>query len=220
MSGSHARRVPIPRVLSCVGVAAVLLLAAPSARGQTATAQDRLTVSDWLDWERVSDPRISPDGSQVVYQRRWVDKLSDSWESSIWIVNADGSRNRQLIDGSSPRWSPDGTRLAFTDRDEDGNTQIFVRWMDDEGAVSQVTRLTESPSNLTWSPDGMQLAFTMRVPAEDPSSKNWSISLPRPEGAEWTKDPRIVERLIYRAELSADLSPARRWGNAQTADPG
>jgi dipeptidyl aminopeptidase/acylaminoacyl peptidase len=135
--------------------------------------QDRLAVSDWLDWERVSDPRISPDGSQVVYTRRWVDKLSDSWESSIWIVNADGSRNRQLIDGSSPRWSPDGTRIAFTDSDEDGNTQIFVRWMDDEGAVSQVTRLTDNPSNLSWSPDGTQLAFTMRVPAENPSSKGY-----------------------------------------------
>jgi dipeptidyl aminopeptidase/acylaminoacyl peptidase len=167
--------------------------------------QDRLAVSDWLDWERVSDPRISPDGSQVVYTRRWVDKLSDSWESSIWIVNADGSRNRQLIDGSSPRWSPDGTRIAFTDSDEDGNTQIFVRWMDDEGAVSQVTRLTDNPSNLSWSPDGTQLAFTMRVPAENPSSKNWSISLPQPEGATWTKAPRIVERLIYRQDRQGYL---------------
>ncbi len=173
MSGSHARWAMIPRVLPCVGVAAVLFLAAAPARAQTSVGQDRLAVSDWLDWERVSDPRISPDGSQVVYTRRWVDKLSDSWESSIWIVNADGSRNRQLIDGSSPRWSPDGTRIAFTDSDEDGNTQIFVRWMDDEGAVSQVTRLTDNPSNLSWSPDGTQLAFTMRVPAENPSSKGY-----------------------------------------------
>ncbi len=159
-----------------------------------------LALETWLDWERVSDPRISPDGSRVVYTRRWVDRMKDRWESSIWIVNADGSRNRHLVDGSSPRWSPDGTRLAFLAPDGNGKTQIFVRWMDAEGAVSQVTRLTEGPSDLAWSPDGTRLSFTMRVPAENLTSKKWSISLPRPEGAEWTPDPRIVERLVYRQD--------------------
>lgn len=185
--------------------AASALTIAPGLQAQEFDPDTRLEAADWLDWERVSDPRISPDGSQVVYTRRWVDKLNDSWESSIWIVRADGSRNRHLIDGSSPRWSPDGTRLAFVDRDEDGNSQIFIRWMDAEGAVSQVTRLTESPSDLAWSPDGTSIAFRMRVPAEEPTSDKWSIELPRPEGANWTKNPRIVERLIYRQDRQGYL---------------
>ncbi len=208
MSARYARRPATPiatrtaRALSATALGlALLVLAAPRGlEAQDGAGGDRLALATWLDWERVSDPRISPDGSQVVYARRWVDKLGDRWESSIWIVNADGTRNRQLIDGSSPRWSPDGTRLAFTAPDDNGDTQIFVRWMDAEGAVSQVTRLTESPSDLEWSPDGTQLTFTMRTPAEDPTSKNWSISLPRPEGAEWTAEPRIVERLVYRQD--------------------
>ena len=36
---------------------------------QSPDPQARLTVEHWLDWERVSDPRISPDGARVVYTR-------------------------------------------------------------------------------------------------------------------------------------------------------
>ena len=164
------------------------------------SAQTPLALETWLDWERVSDPRISPDGSQVVYTHGWVDRMNDSWESSIRIVGADGSRPRELVAGSSPRWSPSGDRIAFLAPDDEGNTQIFIRWMDAEGAVSPVTRLTEAPSDIAWSPDGTQLSFTMSVPAENPSSRHWQVSLPRPEGAEWTPGPRIIESLVYRQD--------------------
>jgi len=183
--------------LAVIALAAVI---AASSSTIPLSAQIPLALETWLDWERVSDPRISPDGSQVVYTHGWVDRMNDSWESSIRIVNSDGSRPRELIAGSSPRWSPTGDRIAFLAPDGEGNTQIFVRWMDAEGAVSQVTRLTETPSDIAWSPDGTQLSFTMSVPAENPSSRHWQVSLPRPEGAEWTPGPRIIESLVYRQD--------------------
>lgn len=77
-------------------------------------AQTPLQTSDYLEFEQVSDPQLSPDGTQIVYTRRWVDKQKDSWKSSLWIVNADGSQNRFLIDGSNARWSPSGDRLLFS----------------------------------------------------------------------------------------------------------
>lgn len=43
-------------------------------------AQDarHIDVADYLDLEQVSDAQISPDGRQVVYTRRWVDRQADT----------------------------------------------------------------------------------------------------------------------------------------------
>ena len=201
------------RIRSCTSLLLILGLVAGVLAVPPVSAQaggDALALDTWLDWERVSDPRISPDGSAVVYTHQWVDKMNDRWESSVWIVNRDGTRSRELIDGSSPRWSPDGSRLAFLAPDDEGHIQIFVRWMDAEGAVSQVTRVTESPSDLAWSPDGTRLSFTMSVPAENATSRHWGISLPRPEGASWTAEPRIVEQLVYRQDRVGFLDESFR----------
>ncbi|MBI4419826.1 MAG: S9 family peptidase, partial [Gemmatimonadetes bacterium] len=178
---------------------AASLWSARAARAQETASDTLLTVQHYLDWEQVSDPQVSPDGSQVIYGRRWVNKLADKWESALWIVNADGSRNRFLVKGSSARWSPDGSRIAYlaeADGEPKGN-QIFVRWMDAEGATSQITRLTEAPSVVRWSPDGKGLSFAMLVPQKS----DWSISLPKsPEGGTWTPAPRMVDRLHYRQD--------------------
>lgn len=163
-----------------------------------AAADDHhLSVADYLEFEQVVDPQISPDGSQVVYTRRWVDQKTDRWASALWIMDADGSRHRFLQEGSNARWSPSGDRILFIDDGDNDKPQIFVRWMDDQGAVSQVTRVEVTPSSPEWSPDGSQIAFVAIVPAED----EWSIDLPEaPEGAEWSEPPRILDRLHYRRD--------------------
>jgi dipeptidyl aminopeptidase/acylaminoacyl peptidase len=156
-----------------------------------------LRLDQYLDWEDVQDPQLSPDGKQLVYGRRWVDKINDQWKTSLWIVNADGTKNRFLVDGSDAKWSPDGTRIAYIAHGEPNGSQVFVRWMDAEGAVSQLTHLTENPSALEWSPDGKWLAFTMLVPARE----DWRIAMPAPpKGAKWVEAPRIVQKLNYRRD--------------------
>jgi dipeptidyl aminopeptidase/acylaminoacyl peptidase len=181
-----------------VAVAAVFAVCfAPTVPAQETASDTLLTVNHYLDWEQVADPQISPDGSQIVYTRRWVNKIEDRWDSGLWIMKADGSRNRFLVKGSNARWSPDGSRIAYFADGEPKGTQVFVRWMDAEGATSQVTRVSETPSNLSWSPDGRSLAFAMLVKSETP----WKISMPAaPEGAKWTPAPRVVDRLHYRRD--------------------
>ncbi len=167
-----------------------------SARAQEIPSDTLLTVQHYLDWEQVGDPQISPDGTRIVYARRFVNKMEDRWQTALWIMDADGSRQRYLVDGGSPRWSPDGTRIGYIG-EADGKAQIFVRWMDAEGAVSQVTHLTEAPGDLAWSPDGKWLSFSMSVPYENP----WNISMPSPpSGAKWTGPPRHVTELHYRED--------------------
>src|SRR5438477_11865105 len=90
------------------------LLVLPSAAKRQETASDTLlTVNHYLDWEQVADPQIAPSGSQIVYTRRWVNKIEDRWDSGLWIMNADGSKNRFLVKGSNARWSLDGSRIDY-----------------------------------------------------------------------------------------------------------
>jgi dipeptidyl aminopeptidase/acylaminoacyl peptidase len=182
----------------------ILIVLSPTAAFAQETPSDTLlTVEHYLDWEQVGDPRISPDGSRIVFTRRWVDKLGDRWKSALWLMEADGARQRFLIEGSSARWSPDGTRIAYIAQ-ADGKPQLFVRWMDAEGAVSQVTRLTEAPGDLAWSPDGKWLSFSMSTPYDN----GWKISMPAaPAGAEWTPAPRRVTNLHYRQDRAGFTRP-------------
>jgi len=189
-------------------LAAGLVLAASSLVSIFAPASvnaqraDRLTLTDYLEWEGVGNPQLSPDGRSVIYSRTWIDKLNDKRQSTIYIMNADGTKPRKLMDGTAPSWSPDGSRIAYVAQGEpNSSAQIFTRYMDAEGAVTQVTRLTSAPTNLKWSPDGKSLAFTTQVPNNTPPPKSEAaLAQYRPRGATWTAAPRVVSSLDYRAD--------------------
>ena len=152
------------RLLVALALASVpaLIAAQNTTQGNTA-ANDRLNLDLYWEYETVSDPQLSPDGAQIIYTRGWVDKVNDKRESSLWIMSADGSKNRFLVKGSNARWSPTGDRILYTAQGDPKGSQIFVRYMDAEGAVSPITHVTESPATITWSPDGQSIAFSMKV---------------------------------------------------------
>ncbi len=177
------------------------------AESQDKPRADRLTLDTFLDMETAADPQLSPDGSQIIYTRGWVDKMNDRRESALWIMNADGSRNRFLVKGSAARWAPSGDRIAYLAAGDPKGSQIYVRWMDAEGASSQITRVEQSPTAVAWSPDGTQLSFAALV--EDRT--NWSIKMPKaPAGAKWTETPRIVDRLVYRSDRTGFIDTGYR----------
>ena len=176
----------------------VLVLFSNNGFAQDKALKTDLNLSKYWDLEEATDAQISPNGEQIIYTRRHIDKNNDRWENNLWIMNSDGSRHRFLIKGSDVRWSPDGTRIAYIVQDDDKRPQIFIRWMDAEGAVTQVTRGEQRAGNISWSPDSKILAFRANV---EPAKPKWKIDMPKPpKGAKWTPAPRIVDKLYYRQD--------------------
>lgn len=172
----------------------ILLLA-----GQPALATKPLQLLDVFDIEFASDPRISPNGKQVVYVRNSMDIMKDRVRGRLWTIDVDGDNHRPLlddgIDASQARWSPDGKSLAYVVSREE-HSELVVRWIG-SGESARVTQLDNSPGNLAWSPDGRQLAFTAFVD----SSPAPFVTLPAaPKGAEWAKPARVIDRAIYRRD--------------------
>ena len=169
----------------------------------SAPAQEKTKLLDketYMDMETISSPAISPDGMQIVFSRRWTDKIKDRSNNSLWIVDVTGKRIRELTSGNwrdtSPVWSPDGTRIAFLSN-RDGTTQIHVLWRDTR-EVAQLTHLDRSPGNVRWSLDGKKLLFTMFTKDDDPILP---VKLPkRPSGAKWAKPAVIIDRLSWRRD--------------------
>jgi Tol biopolymer transport system component len=112
----------------------------------------------------------SPDGSRIVYAGRDL----ETGRQGIWIVNADGSGHRRVLDGywEAVSWSPDGRRLVLTgDPQTKGNSRqidLYTIGVDGTGLV----RLTDDGSIErwpSWSPDGTRIMFAdVRVAFENP----------------------------------------------------
>ncbi len=149
--------------------------------------------------EFAANPRISPDGRLVAYERVSGDIMSDRFRRAIWLVDENGGNHRPMAQGagsySQPVWSPNGRAIAYV-AGENGETELRVFYLDTQRSAS-LARLAGGPANLTWSPDGDTLAFQMFV-QEDPASPS---SLPRrPEGASGRHPRASIDRLIYRAD--------------------
>lgn len=203
----------IAPVLLCAPLAALATEPAPAAAVATpapAPAATRsLLPADVFELEWASDPRISPDGREVVYARKFHDIKTDRSRSALWLVSVDGRRHRPLLSNgyaaALPRWSPDGGRIAWVGADADGSAQIFVRYQD-TGTVARVTNLVDSPLEMAWSPDGRSIAFVMRVP-QKPDDLKVDLAAP-PEGVKWAEPLRTIGHLVYRADGEGFLPEA------------
>jgi dipeptidyl aminopeptidase/acylaminoacyl peptidase len=186
---------------------ALILLHGSVALAQPAADSRHLQPRDVFELEWADNPAISPDGTRIVYQRNHFDIMKDRRRSHLWLLDADGERHRPLTTGQhsdgAAVWSPSGDRIAWTSSRE-GSQQVWVRWMD-TGQSAVLSQLPQSPGNLAWSPDGRWIAFTMRVPAQ---GKPLAKMPPKPKGAEWAEDVKVIDTVSYRFDGAGYVEPA------------
>ncbi len=173
------------------------------------TADDHLRPFDRMDvfkLQWVSNPKISPDGEQVVYSRNGMDIMTDKRTTRLWLIDSDGTNNVPLTGNdtneSNAAWSPDGSRIVYT-QGTDYGTEVFLHWID-SGKSVRLTQLERSPSGLSWSPNGKHIAFSMLVPEKPPVL----VTPPaKPKDAEWADKPRVTTRVNHERDGSGFIEP-------------
>ncbi|MGN7513844.1 MAG: S9 family peptidase [Allomuricauda sp.] len=162
--------------------------------------QSNLELLDIFNMEYVSDPQISPDGSKIIYVRNFKDVMTDRNLSNLWVINFDGSNNRPLTTGNhndfAPKWSHDGTKIVFKSNMADDKMKLYLMWLDTKETMA-LTNTPQSPGAVSWSYDDRYVAFNMFVPEANKSI----IKMPgKPEGAEWNKPPKYIDKMNYRGD--------------------
>jgi dipeptidyl aminopeptidase/acylaminoacyl peptidase len=165
----------------------------------TASAQTRrpISIDDLLAFQRISEPRISPDGASVVYTVTTPDRAGNKSVRNIWIVPTAGGAARQLTasgkDGGA-RWSPDGKRLAFVSS-RDGDDAVYTLPLSG-GEPARITTLSGGAGNIVWSPDSKWIAFTSQI---YPDCKDDACNAKRAKAADENKvKAHVTETLLYR----------------------
>jgi Tol biopolymer transport system component len=103
------------------------------------------------------DPSLSPDGSQVVFER---DAVGDSGKLfGVWAAKVDGSHLRRLAKiGQEPLWSPAGGSVAYVARAASVGPRA-LRLVSAGGGKSRTLVARGVSIVFGWSPDGTSVAF-------------------------------------------------------------
>ena len=155
----------------------------------------RLTTTPGYD----GGPFFSPDGKRIVY-RAWhwrdsagvvdsaglaayrallADRLVRPNRMEIWVMNADGSDQRQVTSLGAANWAPfftpDGRRILFSSNHHvsprSGNFDLFLVNLDGSG-LEQVTTSTTFDGFPQFSPDGRRLVWASNRHSEKPNETN------------------------------------------------
>lgn len=128
-------------------------------KGQPITARDLVML------DRVSDPRLSPDGKQLLYALRTTDYDANKGVTQIWLQDLGTRQSRPLTSGKgsnvSARWSADGQSVYFLSAR--GGSQQIWRLPMAGGEALPVSELPLDVGSFVLSPDGRRIVFSVEV---------------------------------------------------------
>lgn len=180
-------------------LAIAIALIPPIACASSSQEKRAFTLEDFYRLKSVGGLRLSPDGKTVAYALTETDLPRAKKQTHLWLVNADGSRARQLTYGEkserSPVFAPDGRWLAFVS-DRDGSDNLYVMSLSG-GEARRLTNLSTGVSDPVWSPDGRAIAFASSVYPECGGDDACNKKI----AERWKSGPlkaHLADELLYR----------------------
>ncbi len=123
------------------------------------------SIHDMLAMDRISDPRVSPDGTRVAFTLRATDVDANKGKNDLWLAATDGAWARRLTShdasDTQARWSVDGKAIYFVST-RSGSAQVWKLPVDG-GEAELVTRLPLDVDALEVAPGGKSLLLSMAV---------------------------------------------------------
>ncbi len=180
-----------PRLLKPAIYPAVLAVIFALSISALVQAKEPFSAMDVFKIAYAADTVVSPDGQVIAFSRYYMDVMTDSRRSDLWLIDTNGENLRQITKGfdavGPAAFTSTGDALAFVAADGE-TSHIYLQQLDSGERVELGQDLSD-PDNLSFSPDGRWLAFTMPV-AYKPEVMGEMPSAPA--GAEWAK-PLVVE---------------------------
>ena len=140
----------------------------------------------------VSDPRLSPDGSRILYGISYTSIEKNSSCRNLWLCNTDGSGKVQLTryarSVSAAKWSNDGKSIYFLQGGQLWNAPLKGNRL---GRKIRLSDIPEGISDYSISPDGNNVYFVSTVPGPVRSPKDCYTDLGEAKAY-------VTDQLMYR----------------------
>lgn len=141
---------------------------------------------------RVSEPRISPDGSKVLYGVSFESIEQNKSNRELWVMDIDGSNPIRITktpySEQNAVWIDGGKKIAFLYREGD-NMQMFTMNADGTGRRC-VSKVENGIDGFVISPDGKRVAFISQIKAYKSAADRYS-DLDKSSG-------RVIDDLMYK----------------------
>jgi dipeptidyl aminopeptidase/acylaminoacyl peptidase len=145
---------------------ALIVLLLPILVSTQALAARGMDVRDMVNFDRVSEPTLSPDGKTVVYGLRQVDFAANKaktgfWKQSLVSKQAPVRVTAEAFNVNSPSFSGDGQSLYFLSA-KSGSMQLWKQALAGGDAL-QVSNYALDVGSYKISPDGKSALFNLEV---------------------------------------------------------
>jgi serine/threonine protein kinase len=128
----------------------------------TVSGESRCITSDSSMYMQHAD--ISPDGSQIVY-----DRANAAMHPEIAIVSSVGGQSKKVVDdGVYPRWRPDGQRIGYVRwksyGSQSGKAEFWtIKPNGNDNRRELVDSISNEAESFAWSPDGRSICWIRYV---------------------------------------------------------